>query len=837
MRIVWRSTGLLLSVLLVVSTVGVGPVRADPNPDLPPPGGALPYSLMPLQPSPSRVSLMATTATQPDQIITDPLLDMKVMVVLDDDGGAEGVNQMVLGYLDILSVPYDTYDVNGRDPNDTDPTVFVESDLWDGVRHGHYYAIFITTNGVWDPWSTTDGLNQAERNLIDSYERNFNVRRVTWYAFPDQTTYGMVDVTSTTPYTYTDAFTATLTPAGTGIFNYLRSDVELALDGIYAFHAEPAPVSGASLEPLLVDDQGKTLLAIHTRTDGREQLVMTLSGYYPVNPPLSIHARTLPYGIINWATRGIFLGERHLYFTPQPDDVLYPGDRWDTETHTNTPNTFRLEPEDFDDLILWMADFTSRPEATGFQIELPFNGHGTIDELDAGGNPLSGTLTAKAKEVEAQFVWLNHTYEHLNLDGASYEVAHGDIVSNTEVAEILGFSDYTTRTLLTGEYSGLGTNPAEINRNVINAAYDAGVRYIQTNASYPDYKNPSPNTGFTDTVYADLLYVPRLANNIFYSATTPEEEQDFYHWLYCTPGEREYSPDYCRDTYTETLDVITNQALGFLLDFNVDATMFHMNNLYNYERDSGGNRSLMGDFVESLYDKYAALYDNTIPILSLRTQEIGAKMWERIDYNASGIQGVIACGNTITLTTTNAARIPLTGIDYTGAAYTETYAYQDISYFDMGSGDTVVVPGTPAVTAAKPTGLTVTDGTTGRDISWNAVTTDTTGAPMEILTYVVYRDGVEIGRTTDTQLNDPTGDVQDVYAVTAIGNNCWKRESEPATLIPTAVTLTGFNTQAGEFVPARWLPFLTQGVVVSLLVAAGVTLRREQMRRRREGSA
>ena len=42
----------------------------------------------------------------------------------------------------------------------------------------------------------------------------------------------------------------------------------------------------------------------------------------------------LPYGIINWATKGVFLGERHLYFTPQPDDMLSFGDRWD-HRHTH----------------------------------------------------------------------------------------------------------------------------------------------------------------------------------------------------------------------------------------------------------------------------------------------------------------------------------------------------------------------------------------------------------------------------------------------------------------------------------------------------------------------
>ena len=54
------------------------------------------------------------------------------------------------------------------------------------------------------------------------------------------------------------------------------------------------------------------------------------------NPELT-HTLLLGYGVVNWVTKGVFLGERKIYMTAQPDDVLIPDDLWDPVTNT-TPN-------------------------------------------------------------------------------------------------------------------------------------------------------------------------------------------------------------------------------------------------------------------------------------------------------------------------------------------------------------------------------------------------------------------------------------------------------------------------------------------------------------------
>jgi len=798
--------------VLVVAWVGTaGPAWADDN--VPPTGATVGLEegipLHIIQPSPSPgLGALATTAWNSIDVVPSPTLDMKLLVILDDriwvqaSGGTwseegDGGSQMITAYLDILGIPYDVVNVDHR--TSTDPDQITEAMLWDGVNHGHYYAIFLSSSAVWWPAPLSEppeavglleGLSQTERDAIRRYERNFGVRRVTWYAYPEPSAYGLAPQSATL-----DDVTVTMTTEGQQVFGYLNPSLSLALTEGYTVLATPAP--GAAVTPLVVDGAGHAIVAIYAPADAGEHLVVTTSSYYPATPPVSLHARLWPYGIINWATKGVFLGERHLYFTPQPDDVLSHGDRWDPVNHVIVPDDgFRLMPDDLDNLVAWMTAFKGTPNAADFKIEMPFNGEGVLSDLQGGTlNPAS--LSARAAALQAQFVWLNHTYSHMNLDSATFEQTYTEIVSNTEVAAQLGFTDYVPTTLLTGEYSGL------TNTLAIDAAYTAGIRYLLSNASYPQWASPTPNTGLLPyPAYADLLFVPRLANNIFYFASTPAQEADYYNHVYC--------PQYAADplntppcfTYEDLLDATTNQALGFLLDFNVSATMFHMNNLDRY---GAGNATLLGDYVESLYGKYNALYNQTVPILSPRTQEIGDKMWQRMDYNASGAAGtIVACTNEITLTTTNAATVPVTGI--THGDNTEEYAGQPISYLDMAAGETLVIPAgsigalaTSSPTTPDPvTGLVLVAQPDGRrTMSWNPVA----GA----YGYRIYRGSsaqtlVAIDAISGTYFEDIEVTTDTTYAVTAIADDCWKQESTAtlASLRPTAVRLTSLDAGAGS---------------------------------------
>ena len=793
------STKAMMRMLMVVSLLAAllaQPVMADPNV---PPASDLPAldeeserSLHPMLPSPTRPARLSILGDVPDTIITDPLLDMRVLVILDSVDGAANTNRVILDYLEILGIPYETWDVNDRS---TSGFSFAATDLSDGANHGYYYAILVSTNQVWSPASDHDGLTEGERDIIRTYERTFAVRRVTWYAFPDPPDYGLV-YAGTLP---TVTLEMTMTQVGQAVFSYLWPTATLEISGTW--HYLSTPVDGADVTPLLDDASGRTILAIYRPGDGREHMVMTASSDHIVALPSNVHAHTLPYGIINWATKGVFLGERHFYFVPQPDDVLAWGDRWDAEQHKPIYDRgFRLEPDDLDNLVAWMHTMTTTvPNAADFKIEMPFNGDGSEEDREGDlGAVKPGTLTAKAVQLQDRFVWLNHTYGHEDLTQEP-DKAYTEILSNTQTAAFLGFSDCVTSTLLTGAYSGI------TNTYVITTAYELGVRHLLVNWSASGYRNPSPNTGIPHPDQPEMLQIPRYANNIWYFATTPEEEVDY--WFHALGQIM---------TYDEIIDYVTNLALGFMLDFSINPTMFHMNNLNQYS-DTMSN-TLMGDFVEALYGKYNALYNDDVPILSLRTQEIGERMWERMDYDASGASGIIGCGNWVTVTYPTFAgapspvRVPVTGVEY-GDDH-EVYAGQDISYLSMVPGEVVTIVGEAPTTPAKVQNVLVAAVSGGNELRWDAITVDTAGGPMTALAYRVYRGSVAnftlgepVAMTTSTIYTDTEGTAGQYYAVVAVGDDCWKRSSEPAyTAGPTAVGPIGLDARSGLW--GAWVPGL-----------------------------
>ena len=453
---------------------------------------------------------------------------MKVLV-LYRPGDADGVYAMVKGYLDNLGIPYATLDTAQAAPAGT----LEASDLGDGVSRGYYYAVFITTSNIWA------ALSPAEKTTLTDYERAFGVREVTWYAYPNPTDYGL-NFTAVTAAN-NDAtwcpgtpqgipFTASLTAAGQAAFGYLRPDVALSIEGpcMYGYLGQPA--AGADVTPLLVNGAGDTFLAVYpaggwpraTGADGGVVLPGDSAGL-PACAGVALRHDQL-------GDAGVFLGERHVYFVPQPDDVLGWGDRWDAVTHSYILDTgYRNSPADLDNLVAWQNAFRANTaNASGFRIEMPFNGEGSLEDREggvAGGAVLPGTLTAKAQQVQGSFTWLNHTYTHRDMGNTNLQVSTEEIALNTATAANLGFTDYSNQTLLTGDYSGI--NPP--NANLAQAAYDQGVRYLLVNASVTGFNNPTPNTGIPHPTQPAILLVPRYANNIFYAVTTPEEETDLYN--------------------------------------------------------------------------------------------------------------------------------------------------------------------------------------------------------------------------------------------------------------------------------------------------------------------
>lgn len=578
----------------------------------------------------------------PRQLLTtsQTSVDAKVLVVAGD--GNEADLPLITQTLDYLGTPYTLW-VAADHPGGLTASMLSNAD------HGYYQAVMLTTGGLSidrnGQWASA--LSDAEWQALWQYEAAFGVRQVTWYTYPTPD-YGFGAATAQS----TDAtpLVCTLTDAGRKTFGYLNPDAQIAISHAYTYLAKPT----AGTVPLLTDAAGDAIAAVHTSADGRENLALTCDGNN-----FLVHSEALAYGVVNWATRGLFLGERQVYLDPETDDVFIDDDLY-------TGGTYRITGDDLKALDRWQKGIQKDPLLHGFAVTLPFNGQGTEK-----GAYTPDTLTPAAKKLQGDFKWLNHTYTHLNLDAASYADTQQELTQNDQVAKKMHFKRFATDDMVCPDVSGL-KNP-----QAMQAAYDVGIRFLVSDTSYADQDNPSPNAGIPNVCVPGILEVPRRPTNLFYNVTTPDQWVAEYNALYRSYWGRDLS-------YAEILDKESDVFIWrYLLRGEVDPWMFHQSNLRAYD----GTHSLLGDLLDETFKKYEALY--TLPIQSPRLDELGQLMAARMAYNAANVQATIVPGVSITLHADKACDVPVTGL---AGPHALSYGGQSIGLVSLQAGQTVTLP-------------------------------------------------------------------------------------------------------------------------------------------------
>jgi hypothetical protein len=307
---------------------------------------------------------------------------------------------------------------------------------------------------------------------------------------------------------------------------------------------------------------------------------------------------------------------------------------------------------------------------------MAFNGEG------ASGIYSPDTLTPAVRNNQASFRWVSHTYSHPNLDFISYNQARTELNRNHRTAKrTLKLKNYYRDSFVQPDISGL------YNSEFHRAAKNRGIRYMISDTSQPDWNNPSPNAGFYSVYQPSILIIPRRPTNLFYNLSTPAEWVSEYNCFYgpagtCAGGQFRY---WDHDlSYAEILDKESDMWLQYLLKWDLDPLMFHQANLRAY----AGTDSLLGDLIEATLTKYESAYN--LPIRGLSQHEIGVLMADRMAYDASGVQASLVPCVGITLTTSSAARIPVTGLAYGSGQ--ETYGGQAISYISLGANQSLTLP-------------------------------------------------------------------------------------------------------------------------------------------------
>ncbi len=567
-----------------------------------------------------------------------PSTDLRVLIIAAEEGDATlpAIRQV----LDYLGTPYTVYVAN-QSPGGLTP------DKLSSGCHAYYQGIILTTGQLSLSGSTQSALTDAEWQTLRDYEASFRVRRVAWYAYPTPE-YGLqspraVDTTD-------DPIEAEYTGAGADVFSYANSDNPLPIEGVYAYLAETA---GEATTPLLTDERGNVLAAVAQHPDGRETLALTF-----LSNEFLEHNLVLDYGVVNWVTRGLFLGEERVYMSNQIDDLFLPNQIYKSEAK------YRITAEDLQSILDWQKEKHNQTTTGQLRLAMGFNAYGTTDPFSP------DTLTPVAKRNKGAFEWITHTYHHLDWDELGYATALSELRKNDAWArEVDLLGEYESYNLITPEYSGL-ENPL-----AMRAAREAGIRYVVGDNSKPEWDNPFPNAGFPHPLEPSILVIPRYPNNLGFDVSTPKQWAGQYNDRYRQTWGRDLS-------YEEILDKESDALLSYLLRGDIDPWMFHQANLRAYD----GTRTLLTDLIDATLRKYNRLF--TLPILNPTQDEIGRKMGERLRYAQAGVKASVVPGESITLRARKEARVPVTGLRTAGA---ETYGGQRTSYVDLDADQPVTL--------------------------------------------------------------------------------------------------------------------------------------------------
>jgi hypothetical protein len=580
--------------------------------------------MRPLSPAPDTDPSPDTGLARAEDVSVDARL---LVITADGTDAAFGAITDVLG---MLGTPFDVLNAT------TGPTL--TADVLAVGDHGRYYGIILDDGDL--VAGNLSAFSNQEWMTLASYEARFGVRRVVMYAYPTDdyglTSTGGFDV-STRP------ITALCTVAGDKVFVGANCAAPVAIEDGWAYSSQPID---AATVPLLIDGAGAVYAATRGYPDGREALVLTFA-----QSATALHTLQLGYGIVNWVTRGLFVGERHVYLSPQIDDLflasqLYPS------------GTYRITGGDLQAFADWQNARRADPLTAAFRSAFAFNAFGAKP-------PGRDSLTDKALELGPSFDWINHTWDHTEMDAMSYTDAFEEFTRNNQYGLGSGLSRFSVENLVTPSISGLG------NAEVMRAAYDVGIRQVVSDASARCQDNPTPNTGYYNALVPALLQIPRRPTDLYFNVSLPAEWIAEYEMLHSEAV-----------SYEQIIETESASQVRHMLRGDNDPWMFHQANL----RDLGAGQSLITAYLDAVLNKYAARA--TFPVVSPTMDELARKVKARMAFDAAGVSATLEPGAKLTVRVTKAATIPVTGLCTLSA---EAYGGQRISYLQLGDGESVTL--------------------------------------------------------------------------------------------------------------------------------------------------
>ena len=405
-----------------------------------------------------------------------PPVVMKVLVLAGNTN--EASYQSMTIFLNQIGVPYQGVALRNITPDSAGNRMSKVSLTDSAAGRGLYQGIILTDSTF--AACTPSCMSAADWATLNTYASQYSVRVASYYTSP-QAQWGLLPADGGASYSPSNLLNVTLTAAGASVFSYLNSLNPVPVSGqgtssIRAYLATTTAAANETTTPLLMAG-AYTVAATHTTTDGRETLALTMD-----NGPTLMHSVAFAYGVINWVTKGVFLGSRRVYLNPQIDDILL-GNRLYAPTLPQCPDdqscpTLFATGQDIQGLVNWQNNLKADPLFSTFHATYALNGVGTtwFDPSDP--------VFAAIRSLGSNFTWLNHTWDHANLDcysvtsngacvPANLSQSAAELNQNISVAPSLGIN--LDRTSMVTPFNG-----GLANASFLNAAVQTGIQYIVT---------------------------------------------------------------------------------------------------------------------------------------------------------------------------------------------------------------------------------------------------------------------------------------------------------------------------------------------------------------------
>ena len=581
-------------------------------------------------------------------------VDLKLLILATT--GEEAGLAAMRSFLDHRGTPYDVVKLAAGEPLPP---------LQDSQR-GFYQGVILTLGnlGVCDP-NCHSALDAPGWARLDNYTRDFGVRTLSYYTFPEPR-YGMMPMGSLATSDERPMM-AEFTEDAPAIFRDLRLPGSIRIVQAFTYMAQATAEEGEVTRPLLrVGSQ--TIAVLHSKPDGREYLALTFD-----NHPNLLHSLLLQGGLIDWLTRGVHLGWRKAWLMPQVDDIFLPNFLFDlSQPECATSGgpalnadgvipcrTLRIGAADLEAVAQWQRGWRAKPQFAGVRVGMAFNGFGVKTDDDE--------LLAGARKLSQEFFWVNHTFSHRHLDcyAATAEGCRGanaaeglyEVSENRAAGERFGLP-VDSPSLVTPQISGLH------NEEFLHGAAQAGIRYLVSDTSRPEFVPPIPNTILRSTHDPSIYLIPRRPTAIFYNvadgeAGRPGSEPDEYNFLFGPRGQFRQAngqPFYSiGQKYDEVVERESELTLKYLLRGEMYPLMFHQANLWRYR----GDHTLLTDLLEKVLAKFEAA--SLLPVLSVSQSQLGQLLEERAAYWRAGVRATVWRDGRVTISAKQAVVVPITG--------------------------------------------------------------------------------------------------------------------------------------------------------------------------------